>query len=122
MEEKKPVISNGKAEAFLICDLSFEMSDPPFFGWLKNEGFRYAWYHGNFGCCPWIFVNITRKEYACGMPGVKITEPIGNHAITIGEFMTIYSIYKKYEGKELFTFHSERFDYDKTEKGRKQES
>lgn len=25
---------------------------------------------------------------------------IGPHAITVGEFMTIYNIYKKYQGKE----------------------
>lgn len=42
-----------------------------------------------------------------------MAHPIGNHAITISEFLSIYSIFKEYEGKELFTFHSERFDYDR---------
>lgn len=46
------------------------------------------------------------------MPGVGLAEPLGNHAITIEEFKTIYSIYKKYEGKELFVFSSAKFDYD----------
>ena len=46
------------------------------------------------------------------MPGVSLALPIGNHAITIDEFKTIYAIFKKYEGKELFTFSNERFDYD----------
>lgn len=46
------------------------------------------------------------------MPGVCLAQPIGNHAITLEEFITIYDIYKKYEGKDVFVFHSERFDYD----------
>jgi hypothetical protein len=48
------------------------------------------------------------------MPGVELVGAIGSHAINIDEFMTIYNIYKKYENKELFVFHEERFDYDKT--------
>ena len=52
------------------------------------------------------------RQYAYGMPGVSLALPIGNHAITIDEFKTIYAIFKKYEGKELFTFSNERFDYD----------
>jgi hypothetical protein len=46
------------------------------------------------------------------MPGVCLAQPIGNHAITIDEFQTIYAIYKKYDGKDLFVFNDERFDYD----------
>ena len=46
------------------------------------------------------------------MPGVSLALPIGNHAVTIDEFKTIYAIFKRYEGKELFTFSNERFDYD----------
>lgn len=57
-------------------------------------------------------MNITRKEYAYGMPGVSLAKPLGNHAITIDEFMTVYSIFKKYEGKGLFVFKSEHFDYE----------
>ena len=71
-------------------------------------------HHGNYGCW-WIHVNITRKMYAYGMPGVSIARPIGNHAITIEEFKTIYQIYRKYEGKDLFVFNNRRFDYDSVE-------
>ena len=57
-----------------------------------------------------MYIDITRKLYAYGMPGIAIVYVIGEHAITLDEFKTIYAIYKKYEGKELFTFHKERFD------------
>ena len=111
MEEKKLHIGEEKREAFLVCDRSLGTVDAPFFQWLREEGFTFGGYHGNYGC-PWVHVNITRKQYAYGMPGVGLAEPLGNHAITIDEFKTVYNIYKKYEGKELFVFHSERFDAD----------
>ena len=112
MGEKKERIYSGKTEAFLVCDQSFKSSDAPFFKWLREEGFTYGSTKGNYGCCPWAHVNITRKQYAFGMPGVQLAKAIGNHAITVEEFRAIYSIYKKYEGKDLFVFHSERFDYN----------
>jgi len=88
MEEKKLHIGQGKASAFLICDNSLKTMDPPFIKWLRDEGFTFGGYHGNYGC-PWIHVNITRKQYAYGMPGVALAVPLGNHAITMDEFMTI---------------------------------
>ena len=97
MEEKTLKIGGGKPEAFLVCDKSLADCKAPFFKWLQSEDFTFGGYHGNYGC---------------GMPGVSLALPIGNHAITIDEFKTIYAIFKKYEGKELFTFSNERFDYD----------
>ena len=32
------------------------------------------------------------------MPGVSIATPVGNHAITMSEFFTIYDIYENYRG------------------------
>ena len=104
-------IGGGKPEAFLVCDKSLADCKAPFFKWLQGEGFTFGGYHGNYGCW-WVHINITRKQYAYGMPGVSLALPIGNHAITIDEFKTIYAIFKRYEGKELFTFSNERFDYD----------
>lgn len=97
-------ISQGKVQTFLVHDKSLRENDAPFFKWLRSEGFRYGWCKGHYEVCSWAFVDITRKLYACGMPGVEITPPIGNHAITIPEFMTIYTIYKKYEGMGYLVF------------------
>lgn len=111
MEKQELKIGAGKTEAFLVADKSLESIHAPFFEWLRKEGFTFGGYHGNYGCW-WAHINITRKQYAYGMPGVSLAQPIGNHAITIDEFISIYEIYKKYEGKGLFVFHTERFDYD----------
>lgn len=111
MDEKPLRITQGRIEAFLACDRSLERCDAPFFERLRKEGFQFAGYHGNYGC-HWAHVNITRKVYAYGMPGIALVPAIGNHAITVREFWKIYSIYQKYCGKELFVFHSKRFDYD----------
>ena len=99
----KPKIWEGKKKVFLVCDESFKDSNAPFFSFLKAEGFSYGSHKGNYGC-PWIHVDITTKQYACGMPGIEPVGTIGNHAITMDEFMTIYNIYKKYESKSLFVF------------------
>ena len=67
-----------------------------------------------------------------GLVEVALNTKISNHAITFGEFkyiLDVYNeygegeildkivedVYKKYEGKEIFTFHSERFDLEKEE-------
>ncbi len=99
---EKRSISQLHAESFLVCDETFKDSNSAFVEWLKSEGFTYGWDKGNYGVCDWAFINITSKQYAYGMPGVQITVPTGNHAITVDEFMVIYNIYKKYDGKELF--------------------
>ena len=94
----------GKPTAFLVYDSSIAQFNAPFIKWLCKEGFTPGDHHGNFGC-PWVHINISRKLYAYGLPGVMMVAPLGNHAITIEEFQTIYSIYKKYEEKQLFAFH-----------------
>ena len=111
MENEELKIGQGNTEAFLICDKSLGSPDAPFMQWLRSEGFTFGGRRGNFGCW-WVHVNITRKQFAYGMPGTPLVTPIGNHAITIEEFQTIYRIYKKYSGKEVFVFHKNRFDYD----------
>ncbi len=103
-EEERRYISQVGAEAFLIYDKSFREMDSPFVQWLKSEGFSYAWRKGHCSLCNWMYVNITHKVYAYGMIGVRVVRETGNHAITIEEFKTIYSIYKKYEGKDIFEF------------------
>ena len=50
MEEQRTHISQGKAEAFLVCDKSLGDSDAPFFSWLRSEGFTFACYNWNYGC------------------------------------------------------------------------
>ena len=116
MDEKKamPKIWEGKKKVFLVCDESFKDSNAPFFAFLKEEGFSYGSHKVNYGC-PWIHVDITTKQYAYGMPGVEPVGTIGDHAITISEFKTIYGIYKKYKDKSLFVFNKKRFDYKKME-------
>ena len=104
MEKKKLHIGQGRIETFLVWDKSLNDVNAPFRKWLSKEGFRFAGYKGCFSICFWYHVNITRKESAYGMPFIGFSETIGNHAITLDEFMEIYNIYKKYEGKSLFDF------------------
>ena len=111
---KKPKIWEGKKKAFLVCDESLKDGNAPFYKFLVSEGYTYGTNKGSFDC-PWAYVDITTKQYAYGMPGVSFIGEIGNHAITISEFMTIFNIYKNYENKGLFVFREKRFDCDKDE-------
>lgn len=106
-DEKKKMINNVPAEAFLVRDKSLTDIDAPFYKWLRKKGFTHAWHKGHYDNCSWAFVNITHKLFAYGMPGVGIVKPIGNHAITLEEFCRIYEIYEKYEGLDLMCFSKE---------------
>ena len=99
--DDRVVISRVGAESFLIKDPSLHDINAPFYKWLQENGFKYAWYKGHYDVCDWVYVNITHKLYADGMPGVSVVTPTGNHAITIEEFMLIWRIYEKYEGKDV---------------------
>lgn len=102
-KQDEPRMSDGSA-TILVYDKSIGM-DCEFEKWLAQEGFSYwryskGWYHS---VC-WLFININNKLIARGMPGIKITEPLGHHAVSIDEFKSIYSIFKKYEGKNPLEF------------------
>ncbi len=94
--DDRMLISQVHGEAFLVKDSSLSDINAPFLCWLRENGFERAWYKGHYSCCDWVYVNITHKLFAYGMPGVQITTPVGNHAITVSEFFTIYNIYDNY--------------------------
>ena len=106
-DKKKTMISSVPAEAFLVKDKSLKNIDAPFYKWLRENGFSHAWHKGHYDVCDWVFVNITHKLFAYGMPGVGIVKPTGNHAITLDEFRRIYEIFAGYEGLELMCFSKE---------------
>ena len=96
MEERK--IGSGTS-CILVKDESLKQEwRAPIYQWLKDEGFISWGRKGTYLGVDWIFINLTSKVYAPGMPGVGITPTICNHAITLEEFITIYNIFKKYEG------------------------
>lgn len=98
MEERK--ISSGTS-CVLVKDQSlFDGWNAPLYKWLKDEGFISWGRKGVYSAVDWVFINLSSKVYAPGMPGVAVTSVIGKHAITLDEFMTIYQIFKKYEGLE----------------------
>lgn len=89
----------------LVYDLSLKNMDAVFYSKLREEGFSRK--HKIWGQ-PWVFVYLDTMEYACGMPGVALGRPYGNHAVTVDEFWAIYhmlkSIYGKYEGLPVLEF------------------
>ncbi|MBO4927463.1 MAG: hypothetical protein J5379_04345 [Clostridiales bacterium] len=95
-------------EAFLVKDESLHDGDAPFFTWLKEHGFEHGMADkGRYEICDWVYVNITHKTYAYGMPGCQVVTTLGNHAITIDDFYTIYGIFEKYDGLGALVFTKE---------------
>lgn len=70
---------------------------------MKENGFR-GISGGSMVPAPWYFIDIETKLFVVGRPGLNVKNPIGGHALTPDEFMTIYGIYKKYEDKALLKF------------------
>lgn len=87
-------------EAFVVRDRSLKDIDAPFFKWLEENGFKKGFKKGHFGC-DWVFVSITHKLFAYGMPGVAIVKETGGHAITLEEFFEVWKIFAKYEGLDM---------------------
>ena len=88
---------------FLVYDESLKDAGSEFVQWLRSEGFHGVLSKGCWGC-SWVWVSITCRTFAYGMPGIKIVRPLGDHAITIDEFRQIYGIYKRYEGLDPLKF------------------
>lgn len=103
-ERHKNGIGAG-ASCFLVRDKRLGDSRHYFFKWLENNGFKkWPQGHGWWDGVDWIYINLNSKLYNPGMPGVGITSTVCNHVITIKEFLQIYFIYKKYEGKKPLEF------------------
>ena len=79
---------------YLFCLVYIKDREGEFYKYASQEKFKYV----IGGGCPWVFVNINRKTYKPGKPGVCFGPVFGNHAVTIEEFKIIWEIYKKYEG------------------------
>lgn len=69
-----------------------------------------------YGCqagfweCPWYFVDIENKDYKPGRPGLCYGRVIGNHAITLNEFLLIQAIFNCHEVEPAF---KKEYDFDK---------
>lgn len=101
--------------------------------YLEDNGIEHKPHRAyKYGCTNWVFVNLADMTYTRGVGGIQTGRPLRNHAIRFEEFkylLDVYNeygegvildkiveeVYKKYEGKEIFTFYSERFDLEKPE-------
>lgn len=97
MKERK--ISDN-ASCFLIKDerLKKDWHLSPIYIFLKENGFTGEAGAYSIEGIDWLYVNIYSKVFAKGRVGIALTKVVGDHAITFDEFVTIYNIYKNYEG------------------------
>ena len=87
---------------FLVKDHSLlDPNTSPVYHWLRDEGFVSWGVKGWFDGVDWVYVNLSSKVYAPGMPGIPLAKAVGNHVITFDEFLQIYDIFKKYDGLDV---------------------
>lgn len=76
----------------------------------ENYGFEFIpAYSGGLLTGPWMYFNLNTRFMFYGNIGVNVLSGpvIGEHALTMDEFVQIADIYKKYEGKSLLAFTEE---------------
>ena len=97
MKERK--ISDN-ASCFLIKDerLKKDWHLSPIYIFLKENGFTCEAGAYSIEGIDWLYINIYSKVFKKGRAGIGFTPVVGDHAITFDEFVTVYNIYKKYEG------------------------
>lgn len=117
----------GRGEhVLLVCDYNIH---PKFTDWLYKKKYKNVSHYGYYEECPLVYINIENKNFFPFIPGIKITDCLNNHAITVAEFKTILKeyethkdvfpvtdivteIYEKYKGKDLCVFNADWCDYD----------
>ena len=80
---------------YILVKFDNDFKKKKLFKLLIEEGFQRD---TGSGFCPWVFVDINTKLFRSGKPGICFGPVIGDHAVTVKEFITIYNIYKKYAG------------------------
>ena len=105
MEERE--IGAG-ASCFLIKDERIKGSwrTTTIHKFLEDEGFICWGKAKSHEEIDWLYINIYSKVYSKGMYGVGLTKVVGNHAVTFDEFLSIYNIYKKYDGLDALNMNA----------------
>ena len=99
------------ASCFLIKDKTIaNWSESHIRKFLIDEGFINWGKAKSRESIDWLYINIYSKVYSKGMAGVGLTEVVADHAITFEEFLTIYNIYKKYEGLDVLKMNQAEQD------------
>lgn len=104
------------ASCFVIKDarLKKDWHLTPIYSFLKQEGFVGEKGGYSIEGIDWLYINIYSKVFLKGRGGINFTEVVGDHAITFEEFLTIYAIYKKYDGLDCLKMtKAEQDEFDK---------
>ncbi len=71
-----------------------------FLNYLQKNGFNIGLANEVIEKCNFLWVNINTRKAFHGLIGCPLCEPLGNQAITIKEFKTIFEIYRNYWKKK----------------------
>ena len=67
--------------------------------YLKENNYNWVNISSSIPRGQWYFINLNTRMCIVGRIGIaQVSEVVGNHAISVDEFIIIAEIYKKYEG------------------------
>jgi hypothetical protein len=70
--------------------------------YLKENDYNWVNISSSIPRGPWYFINLNTKMCIVGRVGIgQVSEVVGNHAISVDEFIKIAEIYKKYESLKI---------------------
>ena len=100
MESKELTIQSLKEKggSFLVKIKEYDSDVKTLFAYLKQNDYQMIPYLTALPRGEWIYINMVTKTFRYGTIGIAvIPEVIGNHTISVDDFITIANIYKKYE-------------------------
>ena len=77
----------------LVWDKDDSETKEKFVKYLQRQGFKGV-IHGYTGC-PWWFINLKNKVFACGRAGIQFTPVLFDCKFSITDFKKIYKMYEK---------------------------
>ena len=70
--------------------------------YLKENDYKWVNISSSIPKGPWHFINLNTKMCIVGRVGIgQVSEVVGNHAISVDDFITIYKIYEKYKNMKF---------------------
>ena len=70
--------------------------------YLKENDYKWVNISSSIPRGPWYFINLNTKMCTVGRVGIgQVSEVVGNHAISVADFITIYQIYVKYKNMKF---------------------
>ena len=94
---KSDLLKSGTA-CFLVR-FSNDSENEKLLKYLKENDYNWVNVSSSIPRGPWYFINLNTKMCIVGRIGIgQVSEVVGNHAISVDDYIMIAELFKKYDG------------------------